>query len=201
MQLTPKKLSQTAIFGLLFSCSSSFADWTQDFVRISCIPDGRFLRVEYTPLSGPDVMVAAHEDKQVKARLQAWRKGGFFDAGNLKYECKLLESSYQITANQPPPAARGQCGGAPRITLSVKENGSPLLNKVTFGYDCFGGPAVTRLTVFETVSGYGNGGTELCTTPSGNPMSEEKELCGYLNSNEQVSQETLGNFIKKNARK
>jgi hypothetical protein len=199
--MTLKKLLRVTALGLTFMSSSAFADWTQDFVRISCIPDGRFLRVEYTPLSGPDVMVAAHEEQQIRARLKAWRKGGFFDAGNLKYECKLLEYTYQITANQPPPAARGQCSAAPRITLSVKENGSPLLTKVTFGYDCFGGPTVTKLTVFETVSGYGNGGTELCTSPSGNPMSEEKELCGYLNSNEEVSQETLGNFVKKNARK
>jgi hypothetical protein len=83
----------------------------------------------------------------------------------------------------------------------VKENGSPLLSNVTFGYDCFGGPTVTKLTIFETVSGYGNGGTELCTAPSGNGMVEEKQICGYLNSNQEVSQKTLEDFIKKNSRK
>ena len=198
--MSPKILLQIAAFGLALLSSSAFADWTQDFVRISCIPDGRFLRIEYSPMSGPDVMVAAHEKKEIQARLKAWRKGGFFDPANLKYECKLLESAYQVTANQPPPSERGQCGGAPRITLSVKENGSPLLINVTFGYDCFGGPTVTKLTIFETVSGYGNGGTKLCAAPSGNGMVEEKQICGYLNSNQEVSQKTLEDFIKKNSR-
>lgn len=201
MQTSSKTLLHIVTFGLVLLSSSAFADWTQDFIRISCIPDGRFFRIEYAPLSGPDVMVAANDKKEIQARLKAWRKGGFFDPANLKYECKLLESTYHVIANQPPPAERGQCGGAPSITLSVKENGSPLLSKVIFGSDCFGGPTITKLTVFETVLGYGNGGTELCASPSGNGMSEEKEVCGYLDSNQEVSQGSLKDFIKKNSRK
>lgn len=207
MKLMIKKLLSAAGLLVALQPDSALADWTQDFIRIACIPDARFFKIEYSPMNGGDAFVVTNDKETIRDRFKAWRAGGFFDPSNLKYECKLPQTIYQVIATQPPASERGLCGGAPRITLSVKENGTPLLTNVTFGYDCFNGPSVFSLTVFETVSGYGNGGTKMCVSPAGEMPSSysgnsgPQEQCGYLRSSDEIIQGKLAEFLKMNARK
>ena len=103
----------------------SNADWTFDFVRVTCVPEARYFRLEYAGVYGPAALTdAQHDDRKTRERLAIWRKHGYLAPGKLRYECQLPESKYRITATQSGWADRGSCGAAPEITLSLARNGA-----------------------------------------------------------------------------
>jgi hypothetical protein len=141
--------------GLLICSGSAIADWSMDFVRITCIPEARYFRIEYAPISGSAALLETQsDDKQRSQRMLAWKKHGYYEATNLQYECRLPESTYNISAVQTPESEHGMCMAAPQITLSLFRNGIPILDKVIFGNDCFGGPTVVSTEVTDGLEGW-----------------------------------------------
>lgn len=126
---------------LLVLASPVWADYTVDFVRISCVPDAQFLDVEYRGIHNPAI-TALTEHGTVRPDVLA--RHGFFSPSKLSYECSLPDSKYTIIATQTGWSERGMCGAAPEIFLSLQRNGEPLLERVVFGSSCFGNPLVTR---------------------------------------------------------
>lgn len=136
-------------------CGVCHAGWTVDFVRITCIPEARFLRVEYAPVDGSVVEMGVEPgNKQWKQRLAVWKKHGYFDPlKKIRYKCRMPDSTYRIYAVQPPPKTRGECGVSQSITLSLLRNGKPVLNRIIFGSNCWRGATVDEFEITDGVEG------------------------------------------------
>lgn len=199
MMKTSKLLSIAFIF-FLFPGTAS-ADWSMDFVRITCIPEARYFRFDFTPVSGSAVLLEAQFDEiKRKQKLQAWEKQGYYEATNLNYECSLPESTYKITATQPPARERGMCGGTPQITLSLIRNGTPILDKVIFGDDCFGGPTVLGAEITDGLQGWDTRQMTLCLSPGDN----SPKKCEFLSETSSaiskaipINQEKVDKYVGK----
>jgi hypothetical protein len=149
--MTISRLFTVPIF-LFFTVSTASADEYFDFMRISCIPEANYFRVDYTKVEVSSVLLERENDidrSRQEERLQVWHKQGYYDAAGLSYECKLQKSTYKILTVQPTPRATGQCGAAPQITFNLFRNSKPILDKVVFGEDCFGGPSVVGLEISD----------------------------------------------------
>jgi hypothetical protein len=128
----------------------------------------------------------------------AWNKQGYYEATKLQYECKLPESTYNISAVQQPRES-GRCGAAPQITLSLLRNGTPLLNKVIFGYDCFGGPTVQNVELSDGLHGWFTQQMTLCFAPN----SDSPGFCELLSETYDplstaipINQEWVSEYVK-----
>lgn len=143
----------------MLSGRSAQADYTVDFVRISCIRDAQFLDVEYRGIHNPAI-TALTENGAAQGDVLA--RHGFFEPGKLSYECSLPDSKYKIVATQTGWSERGMCGAAPEIILSLYRDGEPLLERVVFGPSCFGNPSVTRITIEDGKQGWYAREAEVC---------------------------------------
>lgn len=155
-----------AVILLLAATQPAKADWYVNFIQITCIPEARYLAFEAKDIEGSYVLMEAQfDDKKRAQRMNLWMKQGYFDPSKLDFECRMPESTYKITATQPPASARGQCGAAPSITLSLLRDGKPYLSNVTFGDDCFGGASVYRVELSDGLQGWDTRQMTICTTP------------------------------------
>jgi hypothetical protein len=153
------------------------ADWTMDFIRITCIPEARYLHVEYKPVNGPAVLMETQFDKdKKKQRLSAWRKHGYYDPSKVEYECRMTNSTYRITSVQPPGRDRGECGVSQSITLSLFRNNKPILDKIIFGDNCFQGPTVHSFEITDGLAGWQSRDMTLCISPKPG----ERDICQFL---------------------
>jgi hypothetical protein len=166
------------IFCLIF-CFLSTSVWAQDveFLRVTCIPETRYLEVEYKAVPSDAVFIGTgFNEKEGKQRFDAWEKRGYFDPGKFRYECKLPDSTYLITSSRAPYSEQGMCGAQPRITLNLSRNGEKWLDNVVFGSDCFGGPSIMRISIRDGQEGWDTRNADLCIAPSG----DSQEFCEYL---------------------
>lgn len=162
---------------LAFGCTAAWADYSVDFLRITCIPETRYFEIEYRAVPGDAVFIGAgFEEQDIRQRLDIWKKRGYYDPSKLRYECKLPDSTYLLTSTRPPASERGMCGGAPRITLNLSRNGEPWLDNVVFGADCFGGPTITRIAIRDGQDGWDTRNADVCISPSG----DSDGHCEYL---------------------
>lgn len=143
---------------MLSSTSTVCADTSVEFLRITCIPEVNYFAVEYKVVAGDWLSFV---DKENRKRYSLWRKHGYYDPRNLRYECKLPESTYLITSAQTPPSA-GMCGASPNIILSLLRNDKIWLDNVIFGTDCFGRPSITQVEIQE----HGYRSINLCISPA-----------------------------------
>lgn len=168
---------------LFVATRPAWADWYVNFVHITCIPQARYLAFEAKDIEGSYVLMETQfDDKKRAERIGLWRKQGYFEPANLKFECKLPESTYTIIANQPQPSDHGMCGGAPSVTLTLLRDGKPFLKNVTFGDDCFGGPSIYRVELSDGLSGWDTRQMTVCTSPG-------VDQCKFLS-------DTYGDIIK-----
>lgn len=144
---------------LLLLSTSAKADYTVDFVRISCIRDAQFLDVEYRGIHNPAITALTEHDT---VRPDVMARHGFFNPSKLSYECSLPDSKYKVVATQTGWSERGMCGAAPEIVLSLYRDGEPLLERVVFGSSCFGNPSVTRITIEDGKQGWYAREAEIC---------------------------------------
>jgi hypothetical protein len=160
------------------------ADWYYDFVRITCIPEARYFQFEAKSIEGSYVLMETQFNEKLKRqRLAAWIKKGYYDPSRLEFKCHMPESTYLIKASQPSPSARGQCGGAPSITLSLYKDGELMIDSVIFGNDCFGRPSVRSVEISDGLQGWDTRQMIVCV--SGNL----KDSCKFLS-------ETYGDISK-----
>ncbi len=173
-----------------------YADWTMDFVRITCIPEARYLHVKYTPVDGSavDVGVDFHNKKKRKQRLAIWNKHGYFDPSmKIQYKCRMPESTYTISAIQPPPRSRGECGVSQSITLSLLRNGKPLLNKILLGHNCWRGPVVDEFEIMDGIEGGENRRMALCISS----QADSRTVCEQLPETYGIDHEGLEKYLEK----
>jgi hypothetical protein len=168
----------TTILGLLpFPC---MAQWTQHFIRATCVPESMYFALEYHGLVGPDIFdeVIDPSDKKRREVMNKWRRQGYLDASRLSYECKLSNAVvFRVRANQTEPQATGMCGGDPRIALRLERNDKTVFENVAFGNGCVES-VVDRVEFYEnsTSSGYHFTKMNLCVVPE----SDEYHQCTWL---------------------
>ncbi|MGN7103814.1 hypothetical protein ACTHR6_19555 [Ralstonia holmesii] len=190
---------------LTLSAKPAMADWTQDFVRIACNPDARFFRFEWVGLDGSSTWSdAQYDDKRMEERKAIWRQHGFYVPSDLHYECKVGDAIYRLTTKQQAPYSPGMCGEQPPIKLNLTKDGEEILKDVTFGDDCFGGPSVASVTIFETLMGWGGADTSMCAWPKTNSGSSPyKEVCedpSAFSRTMPVTQEQMGIYLRKRSK-
>jgi hypothetical protein len=201
-----KSLNKTVTIFILsyllfcFIATTSLAD-EFEFIHVSCIPETRYFEVEYKSVPTDAVLIGTDYEKEGKQRLNAWKKRGYYEPSNFSYECKLPDSTYLITANQPPGRESGMCGASPSITLSLTRNGDKWLNNVVFGANCFGVPSIMRISIRDGQEGWDTRNADLCILPS----NDIPEYCEYLSETYQdigkvmpLTQEDLARYCEIN---
>ncbi|MDO8989109.1 MAG: hypothetical protein Q7U91_05700 [Sideroxyarcus sp.] len=155
----------TGVVVFLFILFPSMCKAGEDyyFVRIACIPEARYLQFEAKSIDYVFVLRETEfDDKLKRQRLAAWIKKGYYDPTRLEFECRMPESTYKITTTQPLPSAHGQCGAAPPITLSLYRDGELVIDRVIFGYDCFGMPTLMNVEISDGLEGRFSREMNLC---------------------------------------
>jgi hypothetical protein len=174
------------IVALLTFSHAARADWSLEFVRITCIPEARYFYFEYKPVSGPAALTDTQfDEKMQRERMRIWQRHGFFDPRSLERECRLPESTYKLITSQPPAREQGMCGGAPQITLNLFRNGTAFFKDVVFGDDCFGGPSVVSVEITDGLEGWDTRQMTVCISPAVG----EARMCKFLS-------ETYGDIAK-----
>lgn len=121
---------------LLLWAGTVRADWSYDFVRMTCIPESKYLKLESASVDS-EAVLAGQEERRGEKQLRAWQRYGFYVPKHLDSTCRFASGTYRITATATDPQAQGQCGGDPHTTLTVFRDGKPILSGVVFGNSCF----------------------------------------------------------------
>lgn len=172
------------VMALLFPTITN-ADWTQHFVRITCIPEARFFSFEYRPVDGSSALTdAIFDEKKRVQRLDIWKRQGYFEPSQLKYECRLPEATYILLTKQRDPQDHGWCGANQPITLNLLRNGIVILDNVTFGDACIdAGAFVTSTDISEPPQGWGKRTMSVCVVglpAEGQLSTDAKPRCEFL---------------------
>ncbi len=123
----------------LFLCAvpkSSQADEFLQAVRVTCIPEMQIFNVD-SVFFNYDWPVPKKEDINNKTYFSKYRDALkkhdlLLLPGEYKFSCKLKSGNYRIEGFMREPQARGECGGMPRITLSLYKDNHPVLKNVFF---------------------------------------------------------------------
>ena len=84
---------------MMLICSTLVkADYSVDFVRVSCIPETRFFDIEYRAIHNN--AVDAPLDSKTVDKNTVWAKHGFHNPSKLEYVCKVPTSIYTLTTTQ-----------------------------------------------------------------------------------------------------
>ena len=155
------------IAGLLLPLTT-YADWRQDFIRITCIPEARFFAFEYRPVDGTSALGAAqYDDEERKARMKLWAAQGYFDPTRLQQQCRLPDATYILETTQRHPQSHGSCGASQPIKLTLLRNGAKVFDNVTLGSACeLDGPFVTSVDISEPPTGWGTPWMHICVDGS-----------------------------------
>jgi hypothetical protein len=131
---------------LVAAMKPAFADWTEHFARVTCIPELGYFSVDYKAINS----YAAYADRRNNENpLDAWRKHGYLPAWDIAYQCELSEATYNVTTTQPAARATGMCGADPEISMTVVRNTKVILQSVVFGRSCFEAPSVVGYSASE----------------------------------------------------
>lgn len=132
------------------------ADWYYDFVRITCIPEARYLQFEAKSIEGSYVLMETQfDDKLKKQRLAAWVKKGYYDPARLEFECRLPEATYKITTSQSAYESSP-------IILSLYKDGSPIIDNVTLGGNSSGRTSVQSVEISDGLQGWDSRQMTIC---------------------------------------
>jgi len=192
----------TIAFSFVFLSLQAHADFTYDFVRISCIQESEFLDIEYRDIHNNAVDAVAGD--QFKNRFLLWAKHGFFDPRKLSYKCTFTKKDRDSTTHQSTykvvtkkaEQGNGPCGGAPEIYLSLYKNDQVLINNVVFGNSnsCYGSPAISRIYI----QGQGPEEAQICFRKNSNTGEEPpKDKCEWSFGKEMfpIDQSKVGSFL------
>lgn len=130
--------------GLLALSACAQADESEDFIRISCMPEIGVLDVDYRAIHTSS---ANRLPEGGSLADQGIAKYGFYSPTNLTQTCALKKTTYRVVATQAEPRAQGKCGGAPEINLSIFAGNKPLIKKVVFGDGCKDTSSLIRVTI------------------------------------------------------
>lgn len=144
----------------------AYADWTQKFARISCIPELGVLHIEHVEMDGIFFPDGYTGDAKSDAGLKLWRKHGFYEEGRLDFVCKLPGATYRFKSRIAPASERGYCGAAPPAYIDFWIGGKPFLQAVTFGDECSAAPSVRSITVFDRKREGDTPAITVCIAPS-----------------------------------
>lgn len=144
---------------LLLSSQVAKADYTIDFLRISCVPEAGFFDIDYRGLENDTAQATSSK---------VWAKHGYYSPSNLNYQCSIPGATYKVRATQQPWSS-GRCGASPDIYLTVSRNNKVIIKHVVFGEngECDLEPEVTRVSITEANSSNGGREAEICYTPGG----------------------------------
>lgn len=173
---------------VMFGAPPAAADYQVDFLRITCVPEAGFFEIEHH---------SVHNNPAAEAPEEAWARQGLYAPSGKERECKLKGVTYKVVAEQAGPRAAGMCAAAPDMIVSVLRNDVVMLDKVVFGFSCFGNPTITRVSRTEAKKGYFGAEAEVCLLEGGDES--DKPVCEWffddLNTLEGVfplRQESLG---------
>jgi hypothetical protein len=186
----------------LFSAPSR-ADWSIDFVRITCLSEARYLQFESRSIDGNYVLLDTQDGKSFHdERTAAWEKKGYYRPSALTYECKLPDATYTIQASQPPPQASGPCGVSPYVTLTLMRDDRLVLDHVVFGPDtCYGkqGISVSSVEISDGLRGWDRAMT-LCLLPEPSPCVFLSEQYKDISKAMPIDQESIVRYFRERQR-
>ena len=151
------KLAALLLFATLAS-PVAFADISNSFVRVACVPEAGLLDVQWRSLH--DSVSSENGANGRIRRGSPLGKAGFHDPHGFNMSCALGSISYQISTTQAEQT-NFNCGGSPDIYLTVTRNGKKLLSDVILGGVC-ARAAVTRITIGDGPKSWGGRETEVC---------------------------------------
>jgi hypothetical protein len=176
----------------LWSPAEARADQPLELVRITCMPEMRYFEVESKdyPSEASTWIWSGFEVKEKdekSGRKKRWRilKGhDLYPPEKLAYQCKLPESTYELTVTKDEARASGQCGGAPTATINLKRNGKDWISNVLFGNgDCFGRPTIASVAINDGKEGWDVRNMLICVKANQEGMLDN---CKYLKETDEA---------------
>lgn len=167
--------------------ADALADQPLELVRITCIPEMRYLEVEnkdYPSEATTWIQFGFINGKEkdakagMKKRWKILRERGLYPPENLVYQCKLPESTYEVVIEKDDPRASGECGGSPTATINLKRNGKDWISKVLFGNgDCFERPTISSVAINDGKEGWDVRNMTICVKAN---QAGGMDACKYL---------------------
>ena len=147
-----------------WSPAEARADQPLELVRITCIPEMRYFEVESKDYPSEATtwirfgFINGKEKDEKAGRKKRWKiltARGLYPPEKLAYQCKLPESTYDVTITKPEPQASGACGASPTATINLKRNGQTWISNVLFGNDgCFELPTIASVAINDGKEGW-----------------------------------------------
>lgn len=197
------------VFMLLLSVwnpADAQADQPLELVRITCIPEMRYLEIENKDFPSEATTwvwsgFEAKEKDQKAGRKKRWgilRTHDLYPPEKLAYQCKLPESVYELTITKDESSAHGQCGASPTATINLKRNGKDWISNVLFGNgDCFGRPTIASVAINDGKEGWDVRNLLICVKSNQEGV---LDTCKYLKERdgaENISWEDFKEELKK----
>ncbi len=132
-------LKQSLVFLFLlpivvFFSSNARADQPINLIQTLCIPEPG---IDYFSVRLQSFDEIANYGVNNEDHRKVLEKYGLLPTRKFSYTCKLLHHTYTITGHRPPHREKGQCGGDPRVVLSLKRDDETVLDQVFFEPSCF----------------------------------------------------------------
>lgn len=153
-----KTLIAGAMLVFLTTPAVTLADMSIGLLRITCVPELRYFEVEaksYSLLA--EAIAHGFENfspEGVSKRLKLLEQQGLYSPAHLKYTCALPESTYELTATQPPASERGMCGASPTASFSLRVNGKEWFRDVALNEVCLDQASVLSVTISDGKQGW-----------------------------------------------
>lgn len=195
-----------AALALLAAPATALSDMSIDLLRMTCVPELRYFEVEgksYSILA--EAIVHGFDNfspEGVNRRLKLLEAHGLYSPRNLKYTCKLPETTFELVATQPPASERGMCGASPTASFSLFLNGKEWFRNVPINEGCFDRLSVTSITMSVGKRGWKADEVIVCVKEK--PASEAK--CHFsgatfpdygLNNEFPITEQSLRKVISK----
>lgn len=155
---------QVALLIIVALAGENAHAYDQDFVRIACVSEANYLKVEHVRIESESVYGETNfDDKASARRLKTWERNGFYFPKDFTVKCAMNSASYQITSKLIPFIGHGPCGDESYLQLTLKRGSETVLDEVYFGLnDCLQTPSIASLEISEAKPGWGSGFSNLC---------------------------------------
>jgi len=152
---------------------AAYADQPISMIKTLCIeePSAGYFSLEAAKFNYLSAFIHYGSRSGLKSeedRIDFLKSKGLILSKEFSHSCKVGEKSYKVFGKRPPMKEKGVCGGDPRISITLQQGNSTLLDGVYFEPSCFSDtdqensyPFIDAILIEESTSGGENVSVEV----------------------------------------
>ena len=180
----------TKIFSVLVCLFFSFpamAESSQIFVRVTCLPEENFLKIEYVGMDKVQVLLDGEKNlDKARVHMDDWKKSGYYEIKSLDLQCKMAGALFELKTNRLPEKEKGECAASPDILITLSRNKKEILNHAVFGESCLEKPSILSVEIHEEFPGWFKSSLNFCYLKNGVVPSKD----GSSNGGQEICKDT-----------